>query len=824
MLLASRRLAPIGAWLGDAAGDLRYAARVLARHPGFSVPAALALALGIAAATVIFGAVDAVLLRPLPYADPERLVVVLHDGRHPVAPGSFDEVRRQARSFDAVGAAEWWTVNLARDGAAESVPGLRMTAATLALTGGRPLLGRLFVAEEEQPGRELVVLLGHALWQRRFGGDPAVVGRAVRLDGNLYTVVGVMPPGFAFPPFWARGAELWAPLALGDRLASRSGRSLRLFARLAPGVPLERAREELDGIVARVEAQHPATMKGLAVRPLRDVVVHGVRPALLVLLGAVGLLLLTACANVAHMLLARAASRSREMALRGALGAGRGRVVRQLLTESLLLAALGAAGGIGLAVLGVRLLVAWRPPSVPRIETMAIDARLLALAVVVSLACGLAFGLAPALSAARRDLAGALRQGGRGASAGPGRRGLRDSLVASEVALALVLLVGAGLLMRSLLALHAVDLGFDPKGLLTAVVSLRGSEASAPARRAAFYGEALERVRALPGVADVSAINHVPLAGDIWGRQFQVAGRPPAAPGDSPGAAYRVVLPGYFRTMRLPLLRGRDFDERDARGQPGVVIVNQALAAAQWPGQDPVGRSITLDDPARPDAEWLTVVGVAANAVRREWAAPPAAELYLPYLQTTAYLEGEGGHLEYLTLAVRAEGDPQALAPALRAAVAALAPDAAVSRLQTMESAMAQQLSEPRLYVVLLAGFASVALALAAIGIYGVVGYTVSQRRQEIAIRMALGARSADVVGLVLGDGMRTVALGAAFGLLGSLALGGALSSLLHGVRPSDPPTLAAVVLLLGGVALAATYVPTRRAVSVRPLQALRDE
>jgi len=818
------RSARAGAWLEDAVRDVRHGARLLRRTAGSTAAAVAALALGIGAATVIFGAVDAVLLRPLPYQDPDRLVVVLHYDTGPVAPASYDRIRREATAFDGVGAAEYWQPNLAGDGPAERVLGLRLTAAAMALTGARPLLGRVFTAGEEEPGREHVLVLGHGLWQRRFGGDPAILGRSIRLDGTAYTVTGVMPPGFDFPPFWARGAEMWAPLALRDRLGSRGGRSLRLFARLRPGTSLDGAREELAAIVARGEAEHPGSMRGLVVRPLMDVVVRNVRPALLVLLGAVGLLLLIACANVAHLLLARAAGRAREIAVRHALGADRGRVVRQLLAESVLLASVGAGSGVALAFAGTRALVAWRPPYLPRIETMALDLRLLAGAVAAAVACGLAFGLAPALYASRRDVQGALREGERGSTEGSGRRRLRNSLVASEVALALVLLIGAGLLVRTFVALQAVDPGFDPKGILAMEVSVAGSAESAPGRRAAFFQEAVRRLREVPGVAAAGAINHLPLAGDIWGRSYHVEGRPIPAPGAASHAAYRVVLPGYFEAMRLALVRGREFDDGDARGRPGVVIVNETLAEEHWPGRDPIGRSMTLDDPGAPEAEWLTVVGVARDAVRREWSAAPSAEVYLPFLQAAPYLEEARGPFLYLTLVVRTTGAPEALAPEARGVVRSLAPDAAISDVQTMEAVVSEAMSEPRLYVVLLASFAAVALFLAALGIYGVASYTVARRRREIAIRMALGARAADVLRLVLGQGMRTVAIGAAAGLAGALALGPALSSLLYGVEPADPLTLACVVLALSLVAVAALFLPARRAVAVRGLEALGSE
>jgi putative ABC transport system permease protein len=806
-------------WVGDAVRDIGYGLRQLRRGPAFTAAATAALALGIGAATVIFSAVDAVLLKPLPYAEPERLVVVLHDGRHPVAPATFGEIRTHARSFSAVGVAEVWHPNLSADGGAHSVEALRLTSGVLQMTGARPLLGRAFTADEEEPGRERVVLLGHALWRRTFAGDPGVLGRAVRLDGAPYTVVGVMPPGFDFPPFWARGAEMWAPLALRDRMDSRRGRSLRLFAQL--GVPIETARAEVAAIAARVEAAHPGTMKGLLVRPLQDVVVRDVRPALLVLLGAVGLLLLIACANVAHLLLARASGRAREMAVRRALGAGRGRLARQVLAESALLACGGAAAGVALAFIGVRALVAWRPASVPRIETMTLDLRVLAVAVAAAVLCGLAFGLAPALQAARRDAQPDLREGARGSTAGGSRR-LRDGLVASEVALALMLLVGAGLLVRTFAALGAIDPGFDPKNVLTMVVSLSGSTENAPGRRAAFLRAALERFGATPGVEAAGAINHLPLGGDLWGLEYRAEGRPLPAPGEEQTAAWRVVLPGYFRAMRLPLVRGRDFDERDAVGAAEVAIVNESLAAAEWPGQDPIGRALAVGDVREP--RWRTVVGVSKNAVRGALAAEPAAEVYVPYLQSAGYLERPGPQYASMTIVLRTTGEPGSMAPAARALVRTLAPDAALASVQTMEDVVGAGRAEPRLYVVLLATFATAALALAAVGIYGVVAYTVARRRQEIAIRVALGAGRFDVLRLVVSQTMRAVALGTAGGLIGVLLVGGSLRGLLYGVRPTDPATLAAVVLVLGVVALLATCVPARRATAIRAEDALRHD
>jgi putative ABC transport system permease protein len=816
------RDARLGAWMEEAWQDARYGARLLARAPGFTAVAVGALALGIGAAAVIFAAVDAVLLRPLPYAGTDHLVVVLHGGRHPVSAASYRELAA-LRSFDAIGAAEYWRANLAASGPAETVVGVRVTPGTLEMLGVAPALGRLPGSQDEPPGRDGVVVLGHGLWQRRFGADRGVLGRTVRFDGRPYTVVGVMPPGFEFPPFWARGAQMWAPLALADRTAA-DGRSLRVFARLAPGATLGRAQAEIAAAVARGESAQPGSMRGLAARPLLDVVVSDVRPALLMLLGAVGLLLLIACANVAHLLLARATARRKEIAIRMAVGARPLRLVRQLLTESLVLALLGAAGGIVLAQAGTALLAARLPASIPRVEAIAVDGRVLAAAVGMALLSGILFGLAPAAQTGAGGVQDALRGSERGSSDGPRRARLRNVLVASEVALALVLLVGAGLLIRTLAALRGFDPGFRAAGVLSMAVSVGGSEQSPADRRTAFYGAVLERLRALPGVESASAINHLPLAGDIWGRTFHVEGSPLPAAGEAPSASYRVVLPGYFDTMQIPLLRGRDFTIADDLASPGVVVVNETLARRFWPGEDPLGRRLALGDPRSGSLDWLQVVGVARNAAGHRWAAAPEAEVYLPVLQVRSYLERPEPHYSYLTFVLRTAADPAALGPSARAVVTELAPDSAVSQVKTMEEVVAGEMAQQRLYAALVAAFAALALLLAALGIYGIVSFTVSRRQREIAIRMALGARPADVLRLVLGQGLRAVALGTAAGLAGALAVTRLLRSLLYGVSASDPLTMAAVVMTLALVGAATACVPARRAIRIQALAALRDE
>lgn len=812
-----------GAFLETLVQDVRYGARSLAARPGFTAAAAIALALGLGANTALFSVANAVLLRPLAYASPERLTVILHQGRNPVAPANFLDWQRDARSFAGMGAAEYWEPNVGAGDAPERAVALRVTSDIIPLLGVSPRLGRAFVAEEDTPGRDHVAVLSHALWQRRFGGDPGIVGRSITLDGEAYTVIGVMPPSFGFAPFWATRAQLWVPLALGSRAASRVGNSLRVFARLAPGTTLEQARAEMSTITARLEREYPGTNREVVVMPLRERVVGDVRPAVVVLLGAVTLVLLIACANVAHMLLARAAGRQREMAVRTALGATRRRLVRQLLVESGMLALLGGALGLLLAIGAIRAVVAFGPADVPRLGTVAIDMRALGFLCVVSLVTGIGFGLVPALRAA--GTGDALRDAARGSTEGRAHGRVRGALVASELAVAVIVLVAAGLMIRSMVALQAIDPGFDPRNVLSVVVSVAGAREEAPALRAPFYQQLVERVRATPGVIDASAINHLPLGGDLWGRSFFVEGRPLPPAGDEPGATYRVVLPGYFGTMRIPLLEGRDLTASDRRGADQVVVINEFMARRYWPGQSAIGKRLTIDDPrANDQPAWLTVVGVVKNDVRGEWIDGPAEEMFLPYLQRPDTYEGVSPPRTYLTLVVRTTGDPVALAGPLRAAVSSLDPAVTVADVRSMEQVVAEATARPRFYVLLLGAFAAVALALSAVGIYGVMSHVVSRRTHEIGIRMALGARPTDALALVIGQSMGVAVLGVVVGMVGALALTRLMATLLYGVRPTDPVTFAAAPLVLLMAALAASWLPARRATRIDPLEALRAE
>jgi putative ABC transport system permease protein len=801
------------------AQDLRYGARALARTPGFTLLAMLTLALGIGANTAIFSVVNAVLLNPLAYRDPDRLVTLLHYGNAPVAAANYIDWRDQSHSFDAMAAAEFWTPNLTGTDTPESIPGLHVTPNLFPLLGIAPLMGRTFppAGDDAVPAPEVV--LSYRLWQRRFGGDPNVLGRPMLLDGSSYTIVGVMPADFHFAPFWATRAELWVPMSFGDRIHNRGGNSLRVFARLKQGATLASARAEIATITGLLERQFPGTNRGVAVTPLKENVVGKVETPLLIVLCGVGFVLLIACANVAHMLLARTADRQREIAVRTALGAGRGRVMAQFLTENLLLAGMGAAGGLLLAYWGVRALVALSPADIPRVGTVAVNSRAILFLLAVTAVTVALFGLAPAIQSNAANLSAALKEGGRGGSDGVARNRVRGFLVASEFALAFVLLVGAGLMIRTFAALEAVNPGFDPHHVLSMVVSVAGSREAAEGPRELFYRQLLERVPGVPGVEAVGAINHLPLAGDLWEWDFQIEGRPKPRPGESPGTVYRIVMPGYFETMRLPILHGRAIAAADDSRAPGVVMINEAAAKRYWPGEDPIGQRITIEK-----GIWVTIVGVCANARQYDWATEPEPEAYLAGLQDRFFLGGPDSHVSYITLVIRTAGNPADMAPAVKQTVWSTDRNLPISQVLTMDQAVADATAQPRFLMLLLAIFAAVALLLAAVGIYGVMSYVIARRTHEIGIRISLGATRGNVLRMVLRQGMMQALAGSAVGVGAALVLTRLMSRMLYGVRPADPLTFAAVPLVLGAAALAAICVPARRATRIEPTVALRQE
>ncbi|MEO7083690.1 MAG: ABC transporter permease [Gemmatimonadaceae bacterium] len=804
--------------------DLVFAARTLRKTPGFTIAAVLALALGIGATTAMLSVVNGVLLRPLPYADADRLVVILFKDRNPVSPQNFVDWRSQTRSFAELAAAEYWTPNLMGVEQPEKIDGLRLTAGMLPMLGVSPMLGRFFTAAEDTPGNEHVAVIGYGLWQRRFAGDSGIIGRTVLLDGERTTIIGVMPSTFQFAPFWATRAELWAPRAFDAATIANGGNSLRLFARLKPGISLQQARADLATVTARLDQQSPGSNRNATVQSLKTKVVGDVQTALLVLLVAVAFVLLIACANVAHMLLARAASRQRELGIRTALGATRGRLIGQMLVESVVLAVIGGLGGLLLAELGVRTLIAASPSSIPRVATVTIDLRVLLMTIGITAVTAIAFGLVPALRAAQVNLAETFRDGDRASSEGGGRARLRSVLVASEFALALVLLVGAGLMIRTFNALQHIDPGFDPRNVVTMAVSVTGTREADSTVRSAFYTEALTRIRAIPGVESASWINHVPIGGDLWGFSFAVVGQPKPKPGEVPNAAYRVVFPGYFRTMHASLLRGRDFTDADRVGAPKVVVINDYMAKRYWPGLDAIGKRILMDTSA------ITIVGVVKNMVREDWAAPAEEEFFFPYAQQHNYTGGDGSHFSYMTLVARAvcdagrTCDAAALTAPIVNVVRGIDRNIPISGVSTMDALVSEATGDTRLYLALLGAFAIIAIVLASVGIYGVMSYSVARRTHEIGIRIALGAEPRGVLGMIVKQGMTVAVIGATAGVVVALGLTTLMSGLLYGVAPRDPVTFVGVIGVLCGVAFVASYVPARRATRIDPLAALRSD
>jgi putative ABC transport system permease protein len=792
--------------------DLRYCVRSLAKSPGFAVLAILALGLGIGANTAIFSVVNGVLLRPLAYGDPGRLVVILHEGQWPVSPDDYLDWRRQSRSFQQMGAAQVWSAALTGRDNAEELPGMQVSPNMFSILGVPPLRGRTFEAGDDQPARGHVAVLSYQLWQRRFGADPKIVGREIKLNGESYTVNGVMPESFHFAPFWATNVDVWVPLLLDKRLNDRGGRSLRIFARLRDGVPLQQAQADIDVICRRLAQQYPATNTDMTaqVTPLQEKVVANIRPTLLVLLGTVGFVLLIACSNVANLMLVRANGKKKETAVRLALGSSRWRVIRQSLVESLLLCVAGALVATAIASWGIAGLLASLPAeSLPRLDEVGIDKIVLAFTALIALLTGVVCGLAPALRAFRTDLQESLKSGGRGSTAGRSEHRTRALLVISEVALALVLLVGAGLMLRTFQQLQAVDPGFDPHHLLTLEVAAGGKAYRTGPSRIRFFEQLRPRLEALPGVESVSLINHLPISGDIWTLGIIIYGRPDPPPGQQPTAAYRVVQPGYFATMKIPMLQGRDFDNHDIRDTTPVAIVNEVLAKRHWPGENAIGQRLRLG------ANWMTIVGIIKNVKQTDWTENPDDEIYLPHAQSDA-------GFSFMTVVMRAHGDPLALRKPVEEQVRSLDKDVPIAHVQSMEQVIADKLWRGRLAMTLLGLFAAVAVSLAALGIYGAITYSVSQRTGEIGIRMALGARSGDVLRMILLQGLTVVVIGITVGLFGAWMLTRTLGSLLFGVTARDPVTFIAVPIILIALSVVACCLPALRASKVDPVTALK--
>jgi putative ABC transport system permease protein len=798
--------------------DIRYAARMLRRNPGFTAVAVLALALGIGANTAVFTVVNGVLLQPMPFSEPGRLFVVSDAPRHtpfnfgPAMPDRhFLEYRRRQRSFERVSAFHGGHANLTGAGDPIQILTAQVTPDFFSLLRVNPATGRSFLAEEDQPGRDQVVVLGGALWRNRFGADPKILGKTVKLDGIDHTVIGIMPAGFNFP----YRAEAWTPF--GPPIDAHNSMMLPIVGRLKPGVSPRQAQAELEAVTHRFSLMPGEERNDLAPRilPLKELLVGDVRESLLIFAGAVAFVLLIACANVANLLLARASGRQQEMAVRAALGAGRWRMVRQLLTESALVALAGGAAGILLALWGVPALLALAPDgTIPRTEMVRIDAWVLAFTFGVSLITGIVFGLAPAFQATRRELRESLSRAGRSLT---GRHeGLRGALVISEIALALVLLTGAGLMVKSFLLVRAVDPGFRAENVLTMTVELPDAVYRTAPQMQAFDERMLAKLSNLPGVLAAGAVNFTPLSGYLNRGDFQLEGGrrlPPDYMADKP-----CVSPGYFRAMGIRLLRGRDFSERDNTSAPGVVIVSQSVARRIWPGEDAIGKRVSEEDHPKP-GDWLTIVGVVDDVRQTGLASDPDPALYYPILQLT-----RPGWLGRMTFAVRTASNPRRLATAMRAALRDVDRDQPVESIVTMQDLIALAIAELRFQTRLLGTFSILALILSAVGIYGVLAYSVAQRTHEIGIRMALGAERRDVLAMVLRRTLMLAGVGVALGALGALAVTRVLAKFLFEVKPDDPATFFCVAALIACVALAAAWIPARRATRVDPMVALRYE
>lgn len=811
--------------MGSLLQDLRFSLRQLIARPGFTIVAITVLALGIGAATAIFSVLDTLVIRALPYDDPERIVTVwernLDAGteRDDVAPGNFYDWRDQASSFSALAALDPYSLDLTGEERPEVLFAARVTEGFFDALGMPVLHGRAFVPDDFATGG--VVVIGERLWERRFGSDPDLVGTPITLDGAPVTVVGIVPREFnphMHPTVSERDA--WIPLVeQGWERQTRGSRWWNVVGKLAPGVTIEEARAEMDAIASRLATDYPETNADIrtTIVPLRDHLVGDARTALLVLQGAVLFLLLVGCANVASLMLARGTEREGEFALRAALGAGRGRLVRQLLTESLAIALLGGAAGIALAYGALDLIVAIGPAEIPRLDEIALDGRVLAFALGASVVTALVFGVLPSVHFSRPDLQGAMKEGRAGA-AGTLRQRMRGGMVVAEIALSLMLVVGAGLLARSFVELLEVDPGFDEERV-AALQVFHYPDGETPQERLTFFRQSLEGIRALPGVVSAGAVSALPLieANVAIQQTFAIDGRPAPRPEERPNTFVAQATVDYFETMRIPLLDGRTFDERDGTGTVPVAVVAQALADRYWPGESPVGQRVALDGYADSDGQPILweVVGVVGHVRHEGLDRDPRPELFLPHAQAVS-----GG----MVFVARTQGDPRPVLERIQEVIWALDPAQTIYRSATLDELLAKSVASRRFNLWILGSFALIALVLAAVGIYGVVSYMTRTRTHEFGVRMALGAGRADIVGEVMKKGLVLTSLGIGLGLVGSLGLAGLMSRLLFGIGPRDPLTLAGVAVVLAAVALLATYVPARRATSIHPSSALRIE
>lgn len=807
--------------LADFLHDLRYAIRQQRRNPAFTIVAIITLALGIGANTAIFSVVNTILLQPLPYKDPERLVLVWEENAKQGYPtdtptaANFVDWRDQNQLFEGMAAMAPDSFNLTGSGDPERLEGRRVSASFFPLLGVDPYIGRAFTAAEDQPNSGHVVLLSYGLWQRRFGGDAGVVGKTLNLNGAGYTVVGVMPPRFQFP---TPDDEVWVPVAFTqEQAADRNSHYLKVLGRLKPGVTLARAQAEMSTIATRLQQQYPETNTdlGAVITPLHEQIVGDIKPALLILLGAVGLVLLIACANVANLLLARAAARQKEIAVRVALGARRRRLIRQFLTESVLLSTLGGLVGLAIAYGGLVVLKSFIPENISQARAISVDYKVLGFTLLVSVATGLVFGLAPAIQAVRFNQIETLKEGGRDAATGGSGKRLRSLLVMAEVAISLVLLIGAGLLINSFLRLRNVDPGFRAENLLTMKIVLPEPKYEKWKMRSTFYSDLIQRVQSLPGVKSAAVTTNLPLYSQGNSIGVSIEGKPEPPPGQELIVTTRIVSNGYLDTMSIPLLKGRQLTDQDIDNSQNVAVVSETMARRFWPGEEVVGKRVSIGK-VRSQEDWIEVIGVAKDVRQFELNDDPKPQMYLTYRQF--------GFFDAQDLVVKTDVDPASMASAVRKAVWEIDKDQPISNIRTMETILAESIARQRFSMLLLAIFAGVALVLAAVGIYGVMSYSVAQRTHEIGIRMALGAQTMTVLKLAIGYGLKLVLAGIAIGLIAAFALTRVMSTLLFGVTATDPTTFALISLLLIAVAAIASYIPARRATRVNPIIALRYE
>ena len=805
-------------WIEHLIQDTRFGLRMLGKNPGFTSVAVLTLALGIGANTAIFSVVNQVLLQPLPYPHSDELVRLYESApkagwpQFSVAPPNFIDWRAQNDVFTDLAAFASQDYSLTGSDRPERVIGCLASSGLFTILGVEPILGRAFSKEEDRFGRHYEIVLSHSFWQRRFHGDPQIIGKAITLNAEPYTVIGVMPPSFEFPN---SEPELWAPIAFSpDALANRGGHTLDVIGRLKPHLSRDQAEAEMTPIAQRLEQQYPETNKGWSVKliPLLDDITGDTRRALLVLLGAVAFVLLIACANVANLLLARAASRQKEFAIRAAVGAARSRVISQLLTESSVLALLAGILGILFAFGGIQAVMMLKPSNLPRAGVIHMDGWVLGFTLLVSILTGIIFGLFPALQSSNPDLNNTLKEGERGSSGGLRAKTLRSSLVVTEVALSLVLLVSAGLLIRSFLLLQRVNPGFNQDHVLTLDLNLPKLKFPNLAQQTSFIEQLLSRLQRVPGVKSVAMVFGVPMSGLDASIGLSVEGRARPAPGEPSSAGYRQVSPNYFRTLQTPILKGRDFTARDATNGTPVVIVSETFVRKFFPNENPIGKRITVGDGGPNPCE---IVGIVGDVKRGGLAASTDAEMYLPMLQRC---------WAYISVVLRVAGDPLAMANSVRQEVWALDKDQPIFNVRKLDRLVASSVAARRFSMLLLGAFAGVALILASVGLYGLLSYSVTQRQHELGIRMALGAQSVDVLKLVITQGLRLTLIGVGAGGIAALGLTRLLTSQIFDVSPTDPLTFGGVSVLLGSVAFLACYIPARRATKVNPMVALRYE